>query len=474
MIGLNLIEVQKELFERGEFDFITGEGDNAHKKQKEGLELLTDNETREILLGGAAGGAKSMTGALWLIYSCLLYPGIKTFVGRETLKSLRESTKETIEKAFKIFDIPDNLYRYDGQDHFFQFTNGSKINFLDLRHMPSHSYEARYGSIEYTFGWIEEGQGINFDAYDTLRTRVGRHYNDDFGLFPKLLVTCNPAKNWMYTYFYKPWKDGKLEKNKKFLPILATDNPFRESGYIDQLKSIADKAKKERLLYGNWEYEDSPYKLCVYERITEIFRNCHTVTKSYKHYITADVARFGSDLAVIGVWRNWELIEVVTFDKSKTTDISAAIRSAQSRYRIPSNRVIADSDGIGGGVVDDLNCIGFVNNARPFKEDTGNKKDKPEYKNLQVQMLVYLAEKIINENILHVSADISEEQKETIKLELDTIERIPGTKKVELVSKAQIKEDIGHSPDWRDMIMMRCWFDFKETGIDVQSVADAI
>lgn len=473
-VSINLVDVQKELFKRGDFDFITFQDGKEHKKQKEALKLLTDDNTREFLYGGAAGSAKSYTGAVWLIYSCLLYPGINTFVGRETLKSLRQSTKKTIEKAIENLNIPTELFKYDGQDNVFEFYNGSRIELIDLSYKPSSSYEARYGSIEYTFGWIEEAQGVKFEAYDTLRTRVGRHLNDKYGLKPKIFTTCNPSKNWLYSYFYKPSKDGKLPKETYFLSALPADNPFLDSDYIEQLKAITDKGKRERLLHGNWEYDDSPYKLCLYERITEIFTNSHTVTKQHKYYITADVARFGSDLAVIGVWRNWELIQVITFEKSKTTEITSAIKAAQSRYRIPANRVIVDSDGIGSGVADQLNCIGFVNNARPFKEDLGNRKDKPRYYNLQTQMLVYLAEEIINKNELYISAELSEKQKETIKLELDTIERIPDTDPIRLVPKVQIKEDIGHSPDYRDMVFMRCYFDFKGVGMSASEVANVI
>ena len=77
-------------------------------------------------------------------------------------------------------------------------------------------------------------------------------------------------------------------------------------------------------------------------------------------------------------------------------------------------------------------------------------------------MLVYLAEKIINENKMYISAELSEQQKEYIKEELDTIERIPDTDVVTLLGKESIKQNLGRSPDYRDMILMRCYFDFKK------------
>lgn len=166
-------------------------------------------------------------------------------------------------------------------------------------------------------------------------------------------------------------------------------------------------------------------------------------------------------MATVGVWEDWDLIEVHEFEISKTTEIQACIQAMRIKHKIPKHNCIADADGVGGGVVDNLDIIGFVNNAKPFEENTGQSKNAPKYKNMQTQLLVYLAEKIINQNKMNISADISEKQKEYIKEELDTIERIPDVDIVTLVDKTQIKQNIGRSPDYRDMILMRCYFDFK-------------
>ena len=111
---------------------------------------------------------------------------------------------------------------------------------------------------------------------------------------------------------------------------------------------------------------------------------------------------------------------------------------------------------------DALDIIGFTNNGRPYDEDLGDEKDTPKYKNAQTQLLVYLAEKIINENKMNISAELNEAQKEAIKEELDTIEQDPNYEVITLTSKAVIKENIGRSPDYRDMILMRGFFDFNK------------
>ena len=473
-LRLQLYEIYIEQFKRGNFDFITQKDGKKHLKQEEALKILTDKTTREFLYGGAAGGAKSWTGACWLLFSALAYPETKWFIGRESLKRLRESTLITFNKVCKAYGIPKELYKYNGQDNFIQFSNGSRIDMLDLRFLPSDSLYERYGSIEYTGGWVEEGGEVNFGSFDTLKTRVGRHLNDVFGLVPKIFVTCNPKKNWMYAYFYKPFIAKLLTGKKKFLQAFIQDNPHIESDYLEQLESTSDKAKKERLLNGNWEYDDNPYKLAIYDKILELFTNDHIFRKP-EFFLTCDVARFGSDKAVIAVWRDWELIKIKTFDISTTTEIQWAIRAFIDKYHIPKSNCIADSDGVGGGVVDNLGIVGFVNNATPFPDMVSETNDiefthkniddiKPKYKNMQVQLLVYLAEEIINKNKMYISAELSTDETEAIKEELDTIERIPDIDIIDLKNKAEIKQDIGRSPDYRDVIFMRAYFDFAKTG----------
>ena len=463
-LDINLIEVIKALFKKKSFDFITVRDGKKHEKQEQALQLLTDNETEEFLYGGAAGGAKSWTGCVWLMFMCLIYPGTKWFIGREELKRITESTLITFFKVAQEYEITS--FRYNGQKNYIQFENGSRIDLLELKYLPRDPLYERFGSTEYTGGWIEEGAEINYGAYDVLKTRIGRQYNDKYGILAKIFITCNPKKNWLYQEYYKPFKDGQLNEGiKRFLQAFVQDNPFIESGYIERLKRIKDKAKKERLLHGNWDYDDNPYALCGYEDIVAVFENDH-IEETNNKYITADVARFGSDRARIGVWDEWVLIEVISFDISKTTDIQAAIDALRVKHQIAKHNCIADEDGVGGGVVDNCGIKGFLNNSRPFKEKVSDSaKEVPNYENLQTQCLFGLADKI-NENEIYVSADISVEEREMITEELGTIERDSSNmKKLAIVKKAKIKENIGRSPDWRDLMLMRKYFDYAEGNV---------
>lgn len=103
------LAVKIELFSRGCFDFITALGGVKHEKQDEALRVLTDGAHVEILYGGAAGGAKSWTGAVWLLFMCLCHPGTKWFIGRAELKRITQSTHITFKRVCTMYGVPDEL-----------------------------------------------------------------------------------------------------------------------------------------------------------------------------------------------------------------------------------------------------------------------------------------------------------------------------------------------------------------------------
>ena len=106
---------------------------NPSKKQHEAYSKLNDNTTKETLYGGAAGGGKSWLGCEWLLVNCLRYPKTKWFIGREELKRLRASTYQTLLKVRQHHNIPQDYWRYQGQDNYIEFPNGSRIDLLDLQ-----------------------------------------------------------------------------------------------------------------------------------------------------------------------------------------------------------------------------------------------------------------------------------------------------------------------------------------------------
>lgn len=490
--NIDILQLRIELFRQGNFDFIVegiaenSEGDwteddiATHEKQRKALKILTDSEHDEFLYGGAAGGAKSWTGVTWLVFSCLCYEDTNWFIARNQLKDLLGSVLKTFRKVCKEYGITD--YNFNAQKNYIEFPNGSVINLIEVSYKPSDPMYEDLGSTEYTGGWIEEIGEINEMAFIVLGTRIGRHLNKKHSIKKKLFLTCNPKQNWAKTMFYDKHVNGSLyQDNKKllenkrkraqriYLNCLVTENPFIEQDYIDGLYSTAlnNKATYERLLKGNWDYEDNPYQLAEQEMIDSVFDNDHI--QNGKNYLTADIARYGADRAVFIAWKGWVAKKIITLDKSSLQDNTLAINSLRREFRIPKHRCVADGDGVGGFAIDATGIKSFKNNGKVIKVN----KETPNYKNLQVQCLYRLADKI-NEGVLHIEEEGIDTSSTKInkrdimiyiKQELAQIQSVPNKRdadKLDCKMKSDIKIDLGRSPDFRDALMMRMWFDLRK------------
>ena len=424
-------------------------------KQLKVCEYWIDDITSDIVYGGSKGSGKSYLGASLIFGDALIYPGTHYFIARKKLNDLRKFTIPTIHEVLNNFGITNAYYKYNGQDNFYQLYNDSKVFLLEAKYLPSDPQFMRFGSMQMTRGMIEEAGEFERDAKENLEASIGRWKNDEYGLKGKLLQTCNPSKNYLYKDYYLPNKKGELQDYKKFVQAFPEDNKMLDKGYLDNLNRILSKNAKERLLKGNWEYDDDPTALCDYENILAILENDHV--HGGKKYLTADVARMGSDKAVIMVWEGYKVIEIVEFDISKTTDLQRVINALRTKHGIPKHRCVADEDGVGGGVVDNTGVRGFINGSRPF--------GKENYQNLKTQCSYKLAEHI-ESNDLYIECDLSNKQKEEITEELEQLKTYNSDRegKLRVLPKEKIKENIGRSPDYLDTLLMRCYFDYSGDG----------
>jgi hypothetical protein len=430
---------------------------NGNEKQKDMARAWLDPNITDIVYGGSKGSGKSYGGVNLIFGDAFLYPETHYFIARKKLNDIRKFTIPTIHEVFGHWGIKPNQYQFNGTDNFYTLYNGSKVFLLDAKYLPSDPLYMRFGSMQMTRGMIEEAGEFEIEAKQNLHASIGRWKNDKYNLVGKLLQTCNPSKNYLYKDYYKPNKQGTLESYKKFIQALPDDNKMLDKGYLENLNRILSKNAKERLLKGNWEYDDDPSVLCDYDNILSIFKNNH-VQKTGKKYIVCDVARLGSDKAIISVWDGWVLIEVLTFDLSRTTEIQTAINTLRVKHQISNNNCLADEDGVGGGVVDNCRIRGFTNNAKPFNDPMTGKPEN--YFNLQTQCAYKLAD-VINQNQIFIECDLSDKHKEEIIEELEQLKSYnDGNEgKLRILPKEQVKQNIGRSPDWRDIFLMRYYFE---------------
>jgi len=423
-------------------------------KQTIALDYLEDNITNEVLFGGGAGGGKTALGCYFQIKRRLKYPETRGLIGRAVLKTLKETTLVSFFQVAKMQGLVANQhYKLNGQSNQIEFFNGSVILLKDLFQYPSDPNFDELGSLEITDSFIDEANQVTDKAKNIVKSRI-RFRLDDYNLIPKQLYTCNPAKNWTYSEFYKPDRDAELEPNKKFIQSLVDDNPFISKHYKQNLLTL-DKESKERLLFGNWEYLSDPSSLIDYDKIINSFSN--DFVSSGDKYITCDVARFGNDSTVIGVWSGYR-VKVYRYSKKSIVEVAQIIKQLMAENSVPISNVLLDEDGVGGGAVDILNCRGFVNNSSPLENPISRTKDN--FDNLKSQCYFKLAEKINSDEIF---IDCPSNFKQMIVEELEQIKQksVDNDAKKGIIPKDKVKQLIGRSPDFSDMLAMRTWFEFK-------------
>jgi len=430
-------------------------------KQSVAYKKLTDNISTEIGYGGAAGGGKSFLGCFWILSQALAYPDTVWLIGRRELTNLKKTTLLSFFKVLNVMKInPNTIFTLNSQTNVIQFNNGSKVFLMDMSYQPSDPLYTRFGGLELTGAFIDESNENELQSIEIIKTRMGRGKNKEYNLIPKLLETFNPSKNHVYHRYYKPWKDGKLKPHQVFITALATDNTYLDPSYIEQLKN-ADKVTRERLLYGNFEYDDDPSKLFDYDKIIDIFREGYIHQTKEQRYISCDVARFGADKTVVVVWEGYLIKLIKTMPKSSMKEVKELIEHLASVHGVPNSNIIIDEDGVGGGVVDFMyNVKGFVNGSSPI-ESTYSKKTH-NYRNLKTQCYFKLAE-LINQGIIYYE-DASSEVRDMLIADLEQIAQrnIDKDGKLELVPKEEVKEKLGRSPDYSDALMMRMYFEIKK------------
>ena len=133
--------------------------------------------------------------------------------------------------------------------------------------------------------------------------------------------------------------------------------------------------------------------------------------------------------------------------------IESDLKNLMIDYGIPRSMTIVDSDGLGAYLESYLTGIKeFHGGSRPLSV---------EYDNLKSECAFKLAELINSRKIRIICTDA---QRERIKKELGVLKQDhvdADTKKKGIISKEKMKELLGHSPDYLDMLIMSMYFRIK-------------
>lgn len=373
-------------------------------------------------------------------------------MGRAVLKTLKETTLNSFFTVCSDWNVKKGeTYKFNAQSNVIEFVNGSSIILKDLYQYPADPNFDSLGSLEISGAFIDEVNQCTEKAKNVVASRI-RYKLSDYKLRPKVLMSCNPAKNWVYD-FYKSWRDETLASHKKFVQAKLVDNPHISEFYEEQLKKL-DPVSRERLLHGNWEYDEGKDRLFDYEAILNLFTNSTVKNEEEDYYLSCDVALLGSDKLVICVWKGMVVEEIITKDKTSADNVEALIRSLADKYNIKKRNIIIDSDGVGQYLSHYMKGVQpFINNGKALNQEN--------YQNLKTQCFYKLAEQVNMGNIWIKVNDIDLRNKIIEELEVVRRKNMDMDGKLAILSKKEMKIILGHSPDYADALMMRMRYIFK-------------
>jgi hypothetical protein len=454
------LEIYIELYRRKEFshipigqDQVTKEYYYLTEKQLLGVEYLHDDTTSFVGFGGAARGGKSLLESFYLTMNSLAYPGTIWGLGRKELKTLRKTVGRTLFELLQFYSLGEKDFKYNQEDQVIYFKNKSEIIFIDTIYQPSDDLFTRFGGLELTGCAIDESNETVYEAISVLFSRCGWKNNEKYGLKKKILETFNPDKNHVYSRYYVPYRDHKETETRRFIPALPSDNPHPAvKEWIKDMLKEGDKILIERLVNGNFDYDDDPSALCDYDSICDLFENEH-VRQGIKR-ISADLAMQGRDKFIAGLWNGLQVNIPIDLGKSTGKEIETLLRQLKIQEEVPNTSIVADSDGLGAYLES------YIRNIKTFHGGSKAPHGK-EFGNLKDECAFKLAEMINNKKIW---IKCSQVQTERIKKEISMCLKRDNVdiEKKKLIKKDLMKERLGHSPDYLDMLIMGMYFFIKE------------
>jgi hypothetical protein len=422
----------------------------GNAKQMLACAAWVDRRVLSIVYGGSKGSGKTYLGCSLIFADALMYPGTMYFIARKELNDLRKYTIPSIKEVFTRWGIDARYWKFNGLDSYFTLYNGSRVYFLECKDRNEDPMGQRYGSTQFTRGWIEEAGEVSITMKNALQITIGRWRNSEYNLAPKLLMTCNPSRNFLYSDYYRPFIEGSLEENKAFIQALPQDNRTLGAEYIENLRQTLTGSEKMRLLDGCWEYETGEDCLVSWDVVEQCFNNKSIEKDVRKIFISADIALMGRDRFVVFVWYGNVAVLVEAKANATASQVQDAIERICSSHGISASHCVADADGLGSYLGS------YVKGIVPFHSQTRALNSKL-YKNKKSECAYALARWINNGTI---RIECSSHYRVLIAEELMQL-RCSGKDalgKRGLVSKDDMRNKINRSPDFLDALIMGMHF----------------
>jgi hypothetical protein len=229
----------------------------ATPAQEKFLAALFSNQYRFLAFGGAIRGGKTICALLAVATLCKVFPGSRWAVVRKDLPSIKRNVLPAYGKVrgwFSGFLGPVNR-----SDWTAPCANGSEIVFF-TESIDEDPDLDRWKGLEVNGFVLEEANELAEKSFAKAIERAGAWIIPDDAATgskrnqppPLILLTFNPASNWVRHTFYDPWRHGALKAPFYFQPSTVADNPHLPAEYLANLKTLPPQEYK-RFVEGDWD-----------------------------------------------------------------------------------------------------------------------------------------------------------------------------------------------------------------------------
>lgn len=372
-----------------------------------------DDDLRIAVTGISAG--KSFALSIWIVLQCLKYQGTRGIIIAQTHGALQLVLMREIMNRCSELGI---LAEHVGKE--IRFPNGSV-----LYGFSAENPNGILGLTEINLLAMDEGAYCNEEIYNNAKDRMrGSKYP------PRTRIISSPSntrvQNW-FSALCKKYPD-------KVIHATALDNPFTSDEFKQEL---AERYGEGTLLYRQ-QVLGEIFDADVASQIVN--RNDFKPFKGNngnEYYLGMDCSGIGADKDVIIVIDKYGIVEIAEFNQADIFKKVNKVNELYDKYKFKCG-YLDNTGGYGQGVLDlcknkqlPIEGLNFANKA--LNEET--------YPNVRTEMYLEAAKEIkggfyVNDNV----------KEEFIAQELT----INSKGKPQLVPKIEIKEVLGHSPDYSD------------------------
>lgn len=334
--------------------------------------LLETPLTHNILRGGRGGGKSR--GVAALLVKAVAHNPLNVFCGRETQKSL-------VESSFAM--VKDEIYRQGYGDRFnivpskslIECSTRGRFSFVGLKEHTVDSIKSYEG---YHWAWVEEAQAMTAKSLNTLipTLRTDGSVWIDFGEVGKYIM---PLRLFVYTENPYTWDDPintvlpDHRDDVQAIEVNYWDNPF----FPASLEEERVQAKKSMLpdeYLRIWEgipYEDAERAVIPRKAIQDAMER--KVSTEGGTVTGADIARFGADRTVFVKRKGMQVVDIKVLSKKDTQEVARLLFDFSE-----GGRIMVDDTGVGGGVTDKLKDLKAQVVPVNFGRRARNKKKYPD------------------------------------------------------------------------------------------------